>query len=309
MNGSIPTSAKPTVASIGMFDGVHIGHRMVLDVVKKLAVEKGMQSAVVTFRNHPAKVLNKNCSLQYIMSISDRVKTIGEYGINGTILLDFDLELAALDSKSFMKYLRDEYCVRVLVIGFDHKFGSNRRCTFHDYVQQGVELGVEVVRAPEYTGEFAPVSSSVIRAKITEGQMREAAQRLGRYHYVKGEIVKGFQNGRKIGFPTANIAPFEKDIIVPKRGVYAVEISVESGEFLPGVCNIGLRPTVSENGKQSVEVNIFDFDEDIYFKTAEVRFIEYIRGEQRFGSLDELKEQIAKDSRTARQILNSNHTI
>ena len=305
MNNSVPNISKPAVAAIGMFDGVHVGHQVVLDVVKSIAVERDMQSAVVTFRNHPAKVLCKNCALQYIMSIDDRVKNISKYGINRTILLDFNLRLAALDSKAFMQFLRDDYNVRVLVIGFNNKFGSNRECSFTDYVEQGKELGIEVIKAPEYTGKFAPVSSSIIRSIISDGDMNGAKDRLGRYHFVKGEIVKGFQNGRKMGFPTANIAPFEENLIVPKRGVYAVKISVESGEFMAGVCNIGLRPTISENGLQSVEVNIFDFDKDIYYKKAEVLFIEYIRGEKRFGSLDELKEQIGKDSVAARKILDT----
>lgn len=305
MNSNVPNISKLVAAAIGMFDGVHVGHQVVLDVVKNLAAEKEMESAVVTFRNHPAKVLCKNASLQFIMSIEDRVKNIGKYGINRTILLDFNRELAALDSKSFMQYLRDNYNVRALVIGFNNKFGSNRKCSFADYVEQGKELGIEVIQAPEYNGEYAPVSSSIIRTLISDGDMYGAKQRLGRFHFIKGKVVKGFQNGRKIGFPTANIEPFEENLIVPKRGVYAVKISIESGDFLPGVCNIGLRPTVSENGHQSVEVNIFDFDEDIYYKNAEVQFFEYLRGEQRFNSLEELKEQIGKDSISARKILNS----
>ena len=274
-----------TVAAIGMFDGVHLGHLTLIDEVKRIAAQRHLKSAVITFAQHPQAVLRPDSDIKMLMTVPDKVAEIGRHGIDVTVLLNFTYELSLNNSRQFLQLLRDRYGVAVLVVGYDHRFGHDKSETFADYVRHGKELGIDVVKAPEYLGEYAPVSSSIIRRLIASGK-----------------VVHGFHNGRGIGFPTANVGEIPTDLILPHKGAYAVMVKVDD-EWHQGMVNVGVRPTLDNGTQLSVEVNIFDFDGDIYGKPITLQFIKFLRLEFKLGSIDELRAQLTRDRNTSRQIL------
>ena len=293
---------KDIIATIGMFDGVHLGHQALLDSLHEEAKKRGMSTAVVTFKEHPQRVLRPESGLKMVMTLADRIAYIKASGVDTVILLDFTKDLAKLSSKEFMQMLRDVYGVKTLVMGFNHRFGCVKDEYFEDYVEHGKELGVEVVRAKEYQGEYSPVSSSLIRKVIEEGRVDLARNYLTRAFVLSGEVVHGFKNGRKLGYPTANI-DVSSEMILPHKGVYAVRVKLPDGRIKGGMANIGVRPTVIKGGHQTFEVNIFDFDEDLYGQVLTVEFVKFMRSEMKMGSLDELKMRLALDEQACREIL------
>ena len=293
---------KDIIATIGMFDGVHLGHQALLDSLHEEAKKCGMSTAVVTFKEHPQRVLRPESGLKMVMTLADRIAYIKAGGVDTVILLDFTKDLAKLSSKEFMQMLRDVYGVKTLVMGFNHRFGCVKDEYFEDYVEHGKELGVEVVRAKEYQGEYSPVSSSLIRKVIEEGRVDLARNYLTRAFVLSGEVVHGFKNGRKLGYPTANI-DVSSEMILPHKGVYAVRVKLPDGRIKGGMANIGVRPTVIKGGHQTFEVNIFDFDEDLYGQVLTVEFVKFMRSEMKMGSLDELKMRLALDEQACREIL------
>lgn len=285
---------KGLVAAIGMFDGVHIGHQTLLAGLKEKACAAGLKSAVVTFSAHPQTVLHPCSGLRMIMTLEDRLKYLDEMGVDVAILMDFTPELSELESKSFMELLHKRYGVQVLVVGFNHRFGHAKDEYFEDYVAHGEALGVKVYRACEYQGQYSPVSSSLIRKVIEEGKVDLAECYLGRPFELAGVVVHGKQNGRKIGFPTANL-DVPSQLIIPHRGVYTVVVKLDNGVEYGGMANIGVRPTIEKGGERTIEVNLFDFDGDLYDRTLKVRFVKFMRSEMKMGSLEELKERLAID--------------
>ena len=281
-------------ATIGMFDGFHLGHRTLVESLKREAGKRGLATAVVTFRDHPQNVLH-HAGQKWICTLDDRIRCIADQGVDYLILMDFTPELAALDSTAFMMLLRDRYHLRALVVGFNHRFGHNRSEGFDDYRANGARLGVEVVQAAEYAGEYAPVSSSIVRRYIAEGNVEAAMHRLYHPFCLSGTVVHGLKNGRKIGFPTANVGGYSPQVIMPANGVYVTLAQIDDGDWLPSMANIGTRPTVLAEGGISVEVNIFNFDADIYDRRFAVRFVKRLRSEQHYASLEELKQQLAAD--------------
>ena len=281
-------------ATIGMFDGFHLGHRTLVESLKREAGKRGLATAVVTFRDHPQNVLH-HAGQKWICTLDDRIQCIADQGVDYLILMDFTPELAALDSTAFMLLLRDRYHLRALVVGFNHRFGHNRSEGFDDYRANGARLGVEVVQAAEYAGEYAPVSSSIVRRYIAEGNVEAAMHRLYHPFCLSGTVVHGLKNGRKIGFPTANVGGYSPQVIMPANGVYVTLAQIDDGDWLPSMANIGTRPTVLAEGGISVEVNIFNFDADIYDRRFAVRFVKRLRSEQHYASLEELKQQLAAD--------------
>ena len=283
-------------ATIGMFDGVHRGHVMLIDFLKRQAASRGLKSAAITFREHPQKVLRPDTDLQMIMTLDDRIKALGEQGVDYVILMDFDLQLARLDSRSYIKLIRDNYGVELLVTGFNHRFGHNRSETFDDYKQHGKQLGVELMQADEYRGQYSPVSSSIIRRLILAGKVDDAAHCLGRPFSLVGTVEHGFEVGRQLGFPTANVGGLDPSVLIPHRGAYVVRVKVDGGELRGGMANIGVRPTLGNGShRQSIEVHIFDFDGDIYGLPIEVEFVGFLRSELKMESLDQLRAQLEED--------------
>ncbi len=295
--------AKVSIAAtIGMFDGVHLGHIALIESLKSEAAKRGLASAVVTFRDHPQNVLHCG-DVKWICTLENRLASLSRTGIDYVILLDFTVELSKLDSTAFMQLLRCDYGLEALVVGFNHRFGHNRKETFADYKKNGQKIGVELVLAKEYSGEYAPVSSSIIRHLIVGGDVEGAMHRLDHPFSISGTVVHGLKNGRKIGFPTANIGEFSSNLILPPNGAYAAFARVEQGPLLPAMANIGTRPTVLSDAPISVEVNILDFDSDIYHKPFTVYLVKRLRAETQYASLDALKEQLKKDREVAREYL------
>ncbi len=293
-----------TIATIGMFDGVHLGHATLLDFLKEQARQRGLKSAVVTFAQHPQAVLHPEAGIKMIMTVDDKLKLIARHGIDCTVLLDFTRELSLLDSSRFIELLRDRYGVAALVAGYDHHFGHNKQETFADYVRHGRELGVDIVKAPEYLGAYAPVSSSIIRKLIASGKVDDAMHCMGHPYSLAGKVVHGFHNGSGIGFPTANVGELDPTLILPHRGAYAVMVDV-AGKHLKGMVNVGVRPTMHNGHRLSIEVNIFDFDGDIYGMPIKLEFIKFLRLEFKLGSIEELRAQLTRDRAQSVKILDA----
>ena len=293
-----------TIATIGMFDGVHLGHATLLDFLKEQARQRGLESAVVTFAQHPQAVLHPEAGIKMIMTVDDKLKLIARHGIDCTVLLDFTRELSLLDSSRFIELLRDRYGVAALVAGYYHHFGHNKQETFADYVRHGRELGVDIVKAPEYLGAYAPVSSSIIRKLIASGKVDDAMHCMGHPYSLAGKVVHGFHNGSGIGFPTANVGELDPTLILPHRGAYAVMVDV-AGKHLKGMVNVGVRPTMHNGHRLSIEVNIFDFDGDIYGMPIKLEFIKFLRLEFKLGSIEELRAQLTRDRAQSVKILDA----
>ena len=291
-----------TVATIGMFDGVHRGHATLVDFLNQQSAALGLQSLVITFLRHPRQVLNADPSFKLIMPLADRLKHIGALNPDLILPLDFSHELAGLSSAQFIKLLRDRYGVAVLVAGYNHRFGHDRGETFEDYCRHGEQLGVKVLKAPEYLGQYAPVSSTIIRGLISAGRVVDAMHCMGRPHMIMGKVVHGFHNGRGLGFPTANVGEVAPDLILPHNGAYAVLAHVK-GMVLQGMANIGKRPTLDNGDQLSIEVNLFDFEDDIYGEDILLEFISFLRLEFKMCGLDELKQQLTLDRDNAKRIL------
>ena len=292
---------EPVAATIGMFDGVHKGHRDILSHLKAQANKRNLKTAVITFSRHPQSVLHGYAE-ESLMTLDDRISAIGESGIDYVVVMDFTKELSLLTAQQFLQLLYKRYYVKLLITGYDHRFGHNRKETYNDYVKYGKEIGMDVVKCDEYTTGNEKISSSEIRRLITEGNVKTAAEMLQRPYKISGEVVDGFRNGRKIGFPTANIKT-DRNIIIPSNGVYAVTVNLNDGDIKKGMLNIGIRPTFDNGKNRSVEVNIFDFSENIYGKQIEIMFYDRIRNERKMQSLEELEKQLENDRITAKEIL------
>lgn len=292
-----------TIATIGMFDGVHLGHATLVDFLNRQAAAQGKQSLVVTFLRHPRQVLHPDPNFKLIMPLADRLRHLQALGPDLLLPLDFTPELAALDSAQFIELLRDRYGVSTLVAGYNHRFGHKRGETFEDYCRHGERLGVEVIKAPEYLGQYAPVSSTIVRGLIAAGRVVDAMHCMGRPHVIAGKVVHGFHNGRGLGFPTANVGEMDPNVIVPHNGAYAVLAHVR-GQRLQGMANIGKRPTLDNGDNISIEVNLFGFDDDIYGEDISLEFISFLRLEFKMCGLDELKQQLTLDRDNAKRLLN-----
>ena len=291
-----------TVATIGMFDGVHLGHVTLVDFLKQQAAMQGKQSLVITFLRHPRQVLHPDDSFKLIMPLEDRLAQIEALEPDLLLPLDFNADFSRQGSEQFIQLLHDRYGVDVLVAGYNHRFGHNRGETFEDYCRHGERLGVKVVKAPEYLGQYAPVSSTIIRGLIAAGRVVDAMHCMGRPFMLKGKVVHGFHNGRGLGFPTANVGEIDNNLLLPHNGAYAVLAHV-AGQCLQGMTNIGRRPTLDNGTQLSIEVNLFDFDDDIYGEDIALEFISFLRLEFKMCGLDELKCQLTKDRENAKRLL------
>ena len=375
--------SRPSVATIGFFDGVHRGHRYLIEQVCAVAAGRGLASSVVTFPVHPRKVMQADyhpkllttcdekvsllaktgvdycmmldftpeiarLSAREFMSIlkdryqiqalvvgydhrfghnrsegfedyvhyhpkllttcDEKVSLLAKTGVDYCMMLDFTPEIARLSAREFMSILKDRYQIQALVVGYDHRFGHNRSEGFEDYVHYGRELGMEVLlaRAYSYSKETSvtevTVSSSAIRGLLQEGNVSEAAEYLGYDFFLDGTVVGGYQVGRKIGFPTANLRVSDSDKLIPCDGVYAVRVCVEGKEY-GGMLSIGYRPTLENGPDRSIEVHIFRFDADIYQQPMRLSFVRRTRPELKFDSIEELIAQLHRDEVEIKSIL------
>jgi riboflavin kinase/FMN adenylyltransferase len=289
------------VATIGMFDGVHLGHQFVLQQTIDLARESGLQPLCITFDHSPRQE-------QVLTPLDEKVRLIRQMGIDRVEVLSFTAELKSLTARQFMEQvLRNQMNVRVLLTGYDNRFGRNREEGFDDYVRYGRELGIEVVSLPPAPseGREGVVSSSYIRQLLLEGQVAEAAQCLGHPYSISGRVAHGEHIGTELGFPTANLVPSESQLI-PAPGAYAVRVTFNtphsSLHTQSGMMNIGTRPTF-DGHEQTLEVHILHFHEDLYGQALSVEFVKRLREERRFDSMEALKEQLKQDAIQAEQAI------
>jgi riboflavin kinase / FMN adenylyltransferase len=299
------TKLENAVVTSGTFDGVHLGHQKILNRLKEVATETNGESVVITFYPHPRSVISPdNKTINLLSTLDEKIELLEKNGINHLVIIPFTREFSELSSEEFIqKILIETIGTKTLVIGFDHRFGKNREGGF-DYLKENkARYGFEIEEIPRHDLENIGISSSKIRKALHEGDVPAADHFLGRNYSISGVIVKGKQLGRTIGFPTANIQVREIAKLIPADGVYAVKVYYREEEF-GGMLNIGNRPTVDGTFK-TIEVNIFDFDREIYGENLKVEFIQKIRNEQKFNGLDELKSQIAIDKETCLVIIKS----
>lgn len=296
---------KKLVATIGFFDGVHLGHRFLIGELKKLAVVKSLPAAVITFPVHPRAVLHADYQPKLLNSFDEKLEQLATTGIDYCIVLDFTIELSRLTAREFItSVLAGQLHVDTLLIGYDHRFGHDRTDGFNQYVAYGASCSMQVVKASPYDEGQTTVSSSEIRKLLADCQIELADQLLTYPYRIKGHIVSGYKVGRKIGFPTANIQVDEPFKVIPGIGVYAVWVYLENKRY-KGMLYIGDRPTLNNGSNISMEVNILDFSGDIYNNEITVSFIYYVRGDIKFNSLEELIEQLERDREKVDALLNN----
>ena len=294
-------------ATIGFFDGVHRGHRFLLEQLQEIAREKQQKSAVITFRNHPRTCLKTDYIPELLTTTEEKLDLIDQAGIDYCFLMDFSSETAQMTAREFIQnFLSEKLNIKTLLIGYDHRFGKDRSEDFDDYVRFGEACGMEVVRTNEYQSDDVSISSTVIRNKIQHKEIAEANKLLGHPYSLAGKVIRGDQLGQKIGFPTANLEIPEAGKIIPPPGIYAVWVILD-GKKLPGMAYIGNRPTVSNQKEKRIEVHLIDFSSDLYGKTLRMEFVQYLRDDQTFDSIKQLQEQLTKDKKSTLAQLSSPH--
>ena len=292
------------VATIGSFDGVHRGHQALLHQVLKVAGERSLKSAVITFDRQPRQLFDSSFRPQLLSTLQEKEALLKALGIDRVVVLPFDRALAVLSARDFMQQvLSEKLQVKVLVTGYDNRFGHDRREGFDDYVAYGRELGIDVMRGDmePIPGSQQAVSSSVIRQLLSEGQVECMPDCLTRFYSLTGRVVAGEHIGQELGFPTANLEPDSADKLIPAAGVYAVRAKIDA-EWLPGMMNIGMRPTF-DGRRQTLEVNLFSPIGDVYGRQLTVEFVARLRSERRFESREALMQQLQADKVEALRIL------
>jgi riboflavin kinase/FMN adenylyltransferase len=296
---------RKAVVTTGFFDGVHKGHRKILGSVAEEAQRTGGESMVLTFWPHPRVILHpEEKEMKIITTLNEKSDLIATCGIDHLMIIPFTKEFSLLSSEEFIrKIIVDKIGTKKLIIGYDHRFGKNREGSFEYLKQHCSEFGFEVLEIPREDVDNMGVSSTLIRNALLEGNVSAVSNFLGRYYSIAGTVIQGKELGKKLGFPTANIQPEEPSKIIPMDGIYAVKTEIK-GKLYKGMLSIGYNPTVSGKEK-TIEVHIFDFNEDIYGENIKIFFVEYLRPEEKFNSLEELIEQLKKDQESSLKILNS----
>lgn len=291
-------STKKTILTLGTFDGVHIGHKKILERITQNTENGKYESLVLTFFPHPRMVLQEKSEIKLLNTIAEKTKLLEATGIENLVIHPFNESFSRLTAEEFVhSILVNQFHIQKIIIGHDHRFGRNRTANIDNLIAFGAEYGFEVEQITAEEIQDVSVSSTKIRKALNEGNMELANEYLGYDYFLSGEIVKGKQLGKTIGFPTANIQIDEEYKLIPKNGVYVVKTLIDNLEIF-GMMNIGFNPTVNGQ-KQTIEVNLFDFDTDIYGKKIEVSLLRYLREEQKFGSVDLLKAQLNQDKQAA----------
>ena len=295
---------KSFVATVGFFDGVHVGHRHLIEQVKREARQRNLPSAVITFPVHPRKVLQADYQPSLLSGFDEKVALLESTGIDYCISPPFTVELSQLSADEFIRQvLREKIGVDTLLVGYDHRFGHNREEGYAEYRQYGEAIGMNVLLATELRyGSDQHASSSRVRRLLKEGNIKEANLLLSYNYTLSGKIVEGYQVGRTIGYPTANMRVWERYKVVPALGVYAVLVHLRDVVY-PGMLYIGTRPTLHEDSEISVEVNLFDFDADLYNQSMTVEFIDFIRADEKFDTMESLVERIHQDKEEVKKRL------
>ncbi len=294
-----------TIVTIGTFDGVHFGHRKILSKIVNQAREQNGISVVVTFWPHPRLVLEgPKSTLQLLTTFEEKARIMAEIGVDVIVKIPFTLEFSKTTSEEFIqKILIDQIGTKKLVIGYDHHFGKDREGSFEYLKANSKRFGFEVEEIPRQDIDHVGVSSTKIRQALLEGDITTTNEYMGRPYHFSGEVIHGEKMGRDLGYPTANIKPVETFKIIPGDGIYVVEVRLEQRRFY-GMLYIGNKPTL-EGRKKSIEVNIFDFNEDIYGDTLEIYMLDQLRGDIKFPGVEELKKQLDLDKKNALAIINN----
>jgi riboflavin kinase/FMN adenylyltransferase len=306
---SLPAFNK-AVVTIGTFDGVHNGHQQIITQLKKEAVRIGGETVLVTFDPHPRKIVS-NKPLQLINTLPEKIELLQQQGIDNLVIVPFTQAFSNQPANAYVEdFLVKRFHPHTVIIGYDHRFGKGRSGDFHLLEEYASQHAFKLIEIPVQLIDQAAISSTKIREALLNGHLEDAHRFLGYDYFFEALVVKGNKLGRTIGYPTANLQPQTEDKLVPGNGVYAVTIEIkntdtnESKDLEPykGMMNIGTRPTI-DGTKRVIEVNIFDFDANIYGSTLRVYPKKYLRAEQKFNGLDALKQQLAKDKLDALQVL------
>lgn len=298
------------VVTIGTFDGVHLGHQAIFAKMRNLAQSVGGQTVVVTFEPHPRQVLNIDSSnLRFLTTPEEKLKKFEEFGIDNVVIINFTKEFSRTPSEVFIKdYIIDNIKPAYIVVGYDHHFGKNRMGDFGLLNDMKLKYGFKVERVAAQDVENIAISSTKIRNALAVGNIKSANRLLGYTYSITAEVVVGNRIGRTMGFPTANIELPREYMLINCGGVFACLVDYE-GKTYKAMANIGHRPTIGDRTKDQpiIEVNLFDFDGDLYGKQIRVSFIDRIRDEEKFDSLDELKAQLEQDKKAVMKLLDHDH--
>ncbi|QKJ62176.1 bifunctional riboflavin kinase/FAD synthetase [Flavobacterium sp. M31R6] len=291
-------NAKKTILTLGTFDGVHFGHKKILEKVTQNTENEKYESLVLTFFPHPRMVLQEDSDIKMLNTIDEKIELLDKIGIQNLVIHPFDESFSRLTAEEFVKnILVDQFHIHKIIIGHDHRFGRNRTANIDDLKAFGKQYDFEVEEISAQEIKEVSVSSTKIRQALIEGNVALANEFLGYNYSLTGIIAKGKQLGRTIGFPTANLKLEENFKLIPKNGVYIVK-SIINSKMVLGMMNIGFNPTV-DGKNQTIEINYFDFNEDLYDQKITVSILERIRSEEKFDSVALLKEQLEKDRNTA----------
>ncbi len=314
---------RHAVVTIGTFDGVHAGHRKIIEQLKEEAAQINGETIIITFHPHPRKVVREGqLAVPILTTLPEKIFLVRSLGIDHLVVIPFDEAFANQTAEAYIRnFLVEKFHPHTIIIGYDHKFGKGRQGDYHLLEQYGETLHFSVKEIPEHVLNEIAISSTRIREALLRSNIDIANQCLDYPFFFEALVVKGDQRGRTIGYPTANLEIEDKEKIIPGNGVYAVEVSVfndpasaingqlpngtANSGILQGMMNIGVRPTV-DGTRRTIEVNLFDFNEDIYGKTLRVSVRYFLRGEIKFSGLDALKAQLANDKEAALALLNKN---
>ncbi|MES2703850.1 MAG: bifunctional riboflavin kinase/FAD synthetase [Bacteroidota bacterium] len=291
------------VLTVGTFDGVHLGHKTILQEVAAHAREVGGESILITFDPHPRKLLFPDQPLGIITPLEQKLNLVRAEGIAHVVVVPFTREFSNLTAQEYISdFLVDKFRPHTIIIGYDHKFGHDRRGDLKMLEQYAAAYSYELIEIPPKLIDEAAVSSTKIRQALVAGNVADAAHMLGRNYSIKGTVVHGNKLGRTIGYPTANLQPLDADQIIPAIGIYAIT-AVHDKETYKGMLSIGYNPTVTDKKELRIEANLFDFDKDIYDSILELQFVKRLRDELKFESLDALVVQLHNDKEETLKIL------
>ncbi|MDZ4712753.1 MAG: bifunctional riboflavin kinase/FAD synthetase [bacterium] len=296
---------RKSVVTVGTFDGVHQGHSRIIEKLNSIKDSKGLRSVVVTFEPHPQILLrNRTKDIRILTTLDEKIEILKDKGIDLVYVINFTKEFSETNAEDFYKnYLVDKIGMTDLVLGYDHMFGKNREGNFDSLITISEKYDFTVDKVDEFRIEGEHISSTVIRGLIESGKMEKVSELLGRNYSIEGKVIEGKKLGAELGYPTANIEISSEYKLIPKTGIYAVETDRE-GIKNYGMMSIGKNPTVSSDDTLKLEVNIFDFNEKIYGEKIKINFISYLRDEEKFETLDELKNQMSLDKENSLRIIN-----
>ena len=299
---------RNAVVTIGTFDGVHKGHQLIIQQMKKEASVSGGETVIITFHPHPRKIISgKSGKLFLLTTLQERIRLLKDSGIDHLVVIPFTDDFAEQDAESYIRdFLVRYFHPHTIIIGYDHRFGKNRLGDYHLLEKMAPDFNYKVKEIDEQVLNEVTISSTRIRVAISRGDIVSANEFLGYRYFFEGEVINGDKRGRTIGFPTANLRLTDPDKLIPGDGVYAVKAAMHGKNNPPivknGMMNIGFRPTI-DGLNHIIEVNLFDFNEDIYGEKLEISVVQRIRDEQKFNGLESLKAQLKKDKLATQELL------